>query len=179
VKYILCIAFVEIILFAGCDVRLEGSKSKSSQVIAVEPATGSDDLEAGFVNPPRSAGVNCFWWWLNSNVTKEAITRDLEEMKNKGFIGALIFDADGSNHQGNNRVPAGPLFGSDEWTELFVHAVKEAKRLGLQLSFNIQSGWNLGGPGVTAEEATQQLVLQRLIAGSCSKPNQRCLVKSQ
>lgn len=32
---------------------------------------------------------------LNGNVTKEAITRDLEEMKAKGFSGALIFDADG------------------------------------------------------------------------------------
>ena len=115
-KDILCIAFMGIILFAGCDGRHEGSKSKPSKVIAVEPATESNDLEAGFVNPPRSAGVNCFWWWLNSNVTKEAITRDLEEMKNKGFIGALIFDADGSNHQGNNRVPAGPLFASPEWT---------------------------------------------------------------
>jgi len=127
------------------------------------------DLEAGFRNPPQSAGVNCFWWWLNSNVTKEAITRDLEEMKDKGFMGALIFDADGSNQQGNNRAPAGPLFGSDEWTELFVHAVKEAKRLDLQLSFNIQSGWNLGGPKVTAEEATQQLVWSKtLVEGPAS-----------
>ncbi|GAI42100.1 unnamed protein product, partial [marine sediment metagenome] len=62
---------------------------------------------AGFRNPPHSAGVNCFWWWLNGNVTKEAITRDLEEMKDKGFNGALIFDADGSGQQGNRRMPDG------------------------------------------------------------------------
>jgi hypothetical protein len=62
---------------------------------------------ANFRNPPHSAGVNCFWWWLNGNVTKEAITRDLEEMKDKGFNGSLIFDADGSGQQGNRRVPDG------------------------------------------------------------------------
>ena len=121
-------------------------------------SVAGDGLEAGFRNPPAEAGIRCFWWWLNSNVTKEAITRDLEEMKAKGFSGALIFDADGSGQRGNRRVPAGPVFASPEWTELFVHACREAKRLGLELSLNLQSGWNLGGPNVTAEEATQHLV---------------------
>jgi len=119
---------------------------------------GSAALEDEFRNPPHSAGVRCFWWWLNSNVTEEAITRDLEEMKDKGFNGALIFDADGSKQGGNRPVPAGPLFASPEWTKLFVHACREAQRLDLELSLNIQSGWNLGGPNVTEEKATQQLV---------------------
>lgn len=85
-------------------------------------STEASELENGFRNPPHSAGIRAFWWWLNSNVTKEAITRDLEEMKAKGFNGALIFDADGSSQRGNRRVPAGPVFGSPRWTELFVHA---------------------------------------------------------
>jgi len=118
----------------------------------------NDALEAGFRNPPHSAGIRAFWWWLNGNVTAEAITRDLEEMKAKGFNGALIFDADGSSQRGNTRVPAGPAFGSPEWTALFVHACKEAKRLDLELSLNIQSGWNLGGPKVSEAEATQRLI---------------------
>ena len=117
-----------------------------------------NDLETGFRNPPHSAGIRCYWWWLNGNVTEEAITRDLEEMKAKGYSGALIFDADGSAQQSNRRVPAGPVFGGPEWTKLFVHACKKAKRLDLELSLNIQSGWNLGGPKVTEEEATQRLV---------------------
>ncbi len=121
-------------------------------------AVEADDLAVGFRTPPHSAGIRSFWWWLNSNVTKEAITHDLEEMKAKGFNGAMIFDADGSNQRGNDRVPAGPLFAGPEWTDLFVHACQEAKRLDLELSLNIQSGWNLGGPGVTEPEATQRLV---------------------
>jgi len=126
--------------------------------IIASPLADASDLEAGFRNPPHSAGIRAFWWWLNSHVTKEAITRDLEEMRKKGFSGALIFDADGSSQRGNRQVPAGPVFGSPEWTALFVHACREAKRLDLQLSLNIQSGWNLGGPKVTAQEATQTLV---------------------
>jgi hypothetical protein len=116
------------------------------------------DFEAQFRNPPHSAGIRSFWWWLNGNVTEAAITRDLQQMKDKGFNGAMIFDADGSSKRGNRSVPTGPLFASPEWTKLFVHACKEAKRLDLELSLNIQSGWNLGGPKVTAEDATQHLV---------------------
>ncbi len=114
-------------------------------------------LEEGFASPPLSARTRCFWWWLNGNVTREAITRDLEEMRAKGYGGALIFDADGSSQRGNSAVPAGPMFGSPAWRDLFKHAVTEADRLGLELSLNIQSGWNLGAPDVTQEEAAKQL----------------------
>jgi len=56
----------------------------------------TSSLAYSFRRPPQSAGVRCFWWWLNANVTKEAITRDLQEMKAKGFSGAMIFDAGGA-----------------------------------------------------------------------------------
>ena len=114
-------------------------------------------LEECFRRPPPSAGVRCFWWWLNGNVTKEAITRDLEQMQAKGFSGAMIFDAGGAEQRGNQQVPAGPTFLTPQWREQFAHAVREADRLGLELSLNIQSGWNLGGPPVTAEMAAKML----------------------
>src|SRR5208283_1311366 len=34
------------------------------------------ELEAGFADPPNSARLRAYWWWLNGNVTKTAITRD-------------------------------------------------------------------------------------------------------
>ena len=114
-------------------------------------------VESGFRQPPQRAGIRCFWWWLNGNVTKEAITRDLEEMRAKGFSGAMIFDAGGAEQHGNAQVPAGPMFGTPEWRALVQHAVTEADRLGLELSMNIQSGWNLGGPRVSAAESAKQL----------------------
>ena len=123
-------------------------------------------LEAGWANPPLAARTRCFWWWLNGNVTKEAITRDLEEMKAKGMGGGLIFDADGSGQRGNQRVPAGPMFGSEEWRKLFVHAVNEADRLGLELALSIQSGWNLGGPDVAPAEMAKQVTWSELVVTS-------------
>lgn len=119
-------------------------------------------LKSHFKNPDRVYGVNCWWWWLNGNVTKEAITKDLEAMKLKNFQGAMIFDAGGHNQRGNKDIPEGYLFGSKEWNELFVYALDEAKRLGLEIGFNIQSGWNLGGPCVTSQYAAKQLTYSEI-----------------
>jgi alpha-L-rhamnosidase len=110
-----------------------------------------------FQNPPPQYGIRCWWWWLNGNVTKEAITRDLSEMKAKGFSGACIFDAGGHNQRGNGDIPAGPLWGSPAWRELYLHAINEAEKLGLVMSLSIQSGWNLGGPDVKPDEAAKQI----------------------
>ncbi|MBI5380559.1 MAG: glycoside hydrolase [Opitutae bacterium] len=115
-------------------------------------------LEEGWQNPPQLARTRVWWWWLNGNVTKAALTRDLEEMKAKGLGGANVIDAGGDNQRDARRVPHGPDFGSPAWRELFLHALAEADRLGLELGLNIQSGWNLGGPTVTIEESAKKLV---------------------
>lgn len=123
-------------------------------LFAVEPAA-ANDLENGFRQPPPEARCRVYWWWLNSNVTKESITQDLEAMHQQGIGGALLFDTDNETFRKNRLVPHGPDFGSAEYRRLFAHACQEADRLGIELSFLIQSGWNLGGPSVTPEEGAK------------------------
>lgn len=122
---------------------------------AATDQVAGDPLAHGFDRPPHDAKLFAYWWWLNGNVTKEAITRDLEQMKAKGFGGAVLFDAGGATQDGNDPVPAGPCFASPEWCVLYKHTLHEATRLHLEISLNIQSGWNLGGPMVTPEEASK------------------------
>ena len=83
-------------------------------------------------------------------------------MKAKGFGGALLVDANGANQGKNRDVPAGPTFGSPAWTALFTHALAEADRLGLEITLNITSGWNLGGPKVKPEGASKVLTYSRV-----------------
>ena len=132
-----------------------------------------NNIKANFQNPESASGVNCWWWWLNGNVNKAAITKDLEAMKSRNFHGAMIFDAGGHNQRGNRDIPTGPLFGSDEWNELFVFALDEAKRLGLEIGFNIQSGWNLGGPRVTPEYTAKQITYSETIISGSKKITQK------
>lgn len=143
-------------------------------VVRSELAAGLEsvvDLESGWKDPPQSAKTRCWWWWLNGNVTREGITRDLQEMKRQGLGGANIIDAGGADQRGHRQVPHGPDFGSPAWRELFVHAVREADRLDLELGLNIQSGWNLGGPTVTPEQAAKKLTwAETTIRGGRNRP---------
>jgi alpha-L-rhamnosidase len=130
-------------------------------VLPVIGQSGRDTLAAGFVNPPQEARLRCYWWWLNGNTNEAAITRDLEQMKVNGYGGALLVDANGSEQRNNRMVTAGPTFASDRWRELYRHALKEAARLDLEISLNIESGWNLGGPTVKPEQGAKLLTWSR------------------
>ena len=127
-------------------------------------AAKTQDIADDFANPPREYGVNCWWWWLNGNTDKAAIASELAAMKDRGFQGAMIYDAGGWNHIGHrDTVPPGPKFGWPEWMDLLLFACDEAEKNGLELSFTIQSGWNLGGPDVKPEHIAKQLVFSKTV----------------
>jgi hypothetical protein len=118
----------------------------------------------GFHEPPAAAKARCYWWWLNGNTTADTITRDLEGMKAKGLGGAILVDADGSGQAGNDEVVVGPAIGSPQWVALFVHALDVAQRLGLEISLNVTSRWDvgiIGGPTVTPADTIKLLTWSR------------------
>ena len=123
----------------------------------------ADTLMAGFQTPPDSARPLAYWWWLNGNTDAATITSDLEAMRREGYGGAVLMDANGSDQGGNIGVQAGPKFGSAEWTALFLHTLKEAKRLNLHISLTIQSGWNVGGPTVNGAQSAKLLTFTRKV----------------
>ena len=110
-------------------------------------------LKAGFINPPASAKPGVYWYFMDGNMNKESITKDLESMKKAG-IGNLIF------LEVNVGVPRGKVdFLSDEWQDLFKHAVRESERLGIEMTLGIGPGWTgSGGPWVKPEQSMQHLV---------------------
>jgi len=120
----------------------------------VTPRAGARDrLEQEFRDPPAAARPWVYWFWLNSNITREGITADLEAMARAGIGGVLIMEVD----QG---APVGPVaFMGPEWRGLFRHVVTEAQRLGIEVNLNNDAGWNgSGGPWVTPELSMQRLV---------------------
>jgi hypothetical protein len=130
-------------------------------ISAVAQTPQPDPLRAGFLSPPPQARLRCYWWWLNGNTTEDTITRDLTEMSKKGFGGVLLVDANGSNQAGNDNAPPGPLFASAAWVRLYLHALKVAASLHLEVNLNATSGWNLGGPNVTPAQASKLLTWSR------------------
>ena len=121
----------------------------------------ADELVQGFLNPPASARPQAFWMWMNGHITKKGITLDLEAMKKMGIAGAFIYNT-------GTGIPKGPVdYGSSEWDEILVHAMAEAKRLGLELFLHNSPGFSsTGGPWVTPEMSMQQLVWSEILVHS-------------
>jgi len=116
-------------------------------------ASAADPLENGFRKPPVSARPHTWWHWVNGNVSRDGITRDLEAMKRAGIGGVQIFNVDCG-------LPSGPVpFMSPPWRELTRHAIAEATRLGLEVCVHNCAGWSSsGGPWIRPEHAMKRLV---------------------
>lgn len=122
----------------------------------------TDRLKEEFKNPPETSKPGVYWYFMDGNLSKTEMTKDLESMKAAG-INNLIFLEVGIG------VPRGPVdFMSEEWQQLFVHAVREAERLNIQISMGAGPGWcGSGGPWVKPEESMKHLVFSETeIAGN-------------
>jgi hypothetical protein len=111
------------------------------------------ELENNFVNPPDSARPGVYWYFLNGNLNGKEMTADLESMKAAGLGNLVFLEVDIG-------TPVGPVaFMSPKWQELFVQAVRDAERLGIDITLGIGPGWcGSGGPWVKPEQAMQHLV---------------------
>lgn len=148
-------------------VSLQQNAQSKKYNLSTSTQIGYEDLKNGFKNVPDESRLRCYWWWLNSMATKESITRDLEEMRAKGYGGASIVDAGSSSYKVAKKTEAGPVFMSEGWMELYKHAVREAERLGIELSVNVQSGWNPGAPSITPEFAMKKITFsEKTIKGA-------------
>ncbi len=111
------------------------------------------DLKQAFLNPPDSAKPGVYWYFMDGNLDREEMTKDLESMKEAG-ISNLIFLEVGIG------VPRGTVdFMSEEWQDLYVHAVREAERLGIKILLGAGPGWcGSGGPWVKPQQSMKHLV---------------------
>lgn len=96
--------------------------------------------------------TDCYWHWMNGNVSTNGITADLEYLKAGGVDAAMIFDV-------GIGVERGPVdYNSREWKNCVIWSCKEAERLGMELSLHNSPGYSaMGGPWITPEESMKEL----------------------
>jgi len=122
----------------------------------------NNNLREIFKHPPSSAKPWVFWYWMYGAVSREGITADLEAMQQAGIGGAYIFTI--------KDIPDTPLFIpsirqlTDEWWEMIIYALNEAKRLGLKIGFHSCDGFTVaGGPWITGELSMQKVVWSKIM----------------
>lgn len=150
--------------------QVNGSYEKQaahSDILHSSPTqdTSIGNLQKGFKNPPESARPGVYWYFMDGNISKQAITADLESMKKVGIGHAIFLEV-------NVGIPRGKVdFLSETWQELFKHAIREAERLGIAITLGVGPGWTgSGGPWVSGSQSMKHLVASSIqVSGNETK----------
>ena len=119
-------------------------------------APAPTSLEAGFQNPPSSARPRVWWHWMNGNITKDGIAKDIAWMSRIGVGGLQNFDAQLMTPQ---IVDKRLVYMTPEWKDAFRYAAQQADQHGLELAIASSPGWSeTGGPWVEPKDAMKKLV---------------------
>jgi hypothetical protein len=127
-------------------------------------------LEDGFVQPPMSVRPDTYWQWMNGNISRDGISRDLKFMHDAGYGSAMIFNV-------GTGIPKGPVdFFSPEWVECVRQACLDARQLGMTLSLHNAPGYSgTGGPWISPEESMKELVWTDTICEANNRGIHVCL----
>lgn len=145
----------------------------AEQAVAAPQAAPS--LEDQFRDPPQSARPRVWWHWMNGNVTKDGIAKDMAWMKRVGIGGLQNFDA---NLETPQIVDERLVYMTPGWKDAFRFAASEADRLGLELAIAASPGWSeTGGPWVPPQDGLKKVVWSethlapgKRFTGFCPRP---------
>ena len=132
--------FLMLFLWSACEKKNQISSENFQQITS------------DFTTPNDSNTIWCYWYWINDDISKEGITKDLEAMKKAGIGGALIGNINPAHKDGKV-----PMLSEDWWSHM-VHAVVEGKRIGVDIGVFNCPGWSQsGGPWVDYTKAMRYL----------------------
>lgn len=116
----------------------------------------NSNLLQEFKNPPEAARPRVWWHWMNGNITKDGIRKDLLWMKSSGIAGFQNFDASLNSPQiVDNRL----TYMTPEWKDAFAYTTRLADSLQLEMAIAGSPGWSeTGGPWVKPEDGMKKLV---------------------
>src|SRR5436853_6691021 len=101
-------------------------------IAAIAQTTASDDsLHKNFQTPPDAAKPRVWWHWMNGNITRDGIQKDLEWMHRVGIGGFQNFDAALATPQ---IVEKRLTYMTPEWKDAFQFTTKLADSLHLEMA---------------------------------------------
>jgi hypothetical protein len=137
--------------------------------------TSADTLSETFKHPPEKAKPWCYWYWTDGDISADGITKDLENMAEVGIKRAMIGNVNVRRFPTQNGDPAPVKILSPEWRELKMHALREAKRVGVDIYFFNCPGWSQsGGPWIKPEQSMRRVIWNEVESkGGAFKQNVR------
>lgn len=134
--------------------------SVSSVAFPQAPNPARQSLYSQFLQPGNEARPRVWWHWMNGNITKEGIRKDLLWMQRAGIGGFQNFDASLFTPKlVDNRLS----YMTPEWKDAFYYATTLADSLNLEMAIAGSPGWSeTGGPWVAKEDGMKKIVWSEL-----------------
>jgi hypothetical protein len=126
------------------------------QFQAFSQQVNTDKLKQGFENPGNEARPRVWWHWMNGNITKDGIRKDLLWMNRVGIGGIQNFDAALSTPQ---IVEKRLSYMTPDWKDAFRYTTRLADSLLMEMAIAGSPGWSeSGGPWVKPEDGMKKIV---------------------
>ena len=117
-------------------------------------------LQQHFADPPRESRPMVWWHWMDGNITRDGIRKDLEWMDRAGIRGFQMFDAALATPQVVDRRL---VYMTPEWKDAFRYALDIADSLEMEVGIASSPGWShTGGPWVKPEDAMKKVVWREM-----------------
>ena len=118
--------------------------------------------QTAFLHPDRIFYPETWFHFINTNIRREGITRDLEAIAASGIQGVQFFHGQMGDTKEWPGTEEHVKCLSPEWEDLVRHTAEEAHRLGLRFSLQTCPGWAMsGGPWIKPEQAMRHLSYSR------------------
>lgn len=136
-------------------------------ISAQQKPTAKDPLLSDFQTPPNTAKPRVWWHWMNGNITKDGVEKDLLWMHRSGIGGFQNFDAAMATPQ---IVEKRLAYMTPAWIDVFKRTAKLADSLKLEMAIAGSPGWSeSGGPWVEPKDGMKKLVWAELLVRGNSK----------
>lgn len=96
------------------------------------------------------------WWWMGSAVDEKNITSQLVSMQKAGFGGVEVVPIYGAMGYESQYIP----YLSPQWMKMLDHTVKQSSEREMGVYISVGTGWPIGGPQVSTEDAATKAVFQ-------------------
>jgi hypothetical protein len=108
-----------------------------------------------------------YWYWINDNISKEGVVKDLQAMKKAGINSVFI------GNIGDQPTSYGKVkLLSDEWWEVLHAAMKTAGELDIEVGMFNCPGWSQsGGPWIKPEQSMRHLASSETLITGGKKVN--------
>lgn len=96
------------------------------------------------------------WWWMGSAVDNEGLDKQLTSLHNVGFGGVAVVPVYGAIGYEQKYLK----YLSPSWMNALDYTTAKASSLNMGVDISVGTGWPIGGPQVSVQDAATKLIVQ-------------------